>query len=272
MKEINLKFDLTRPRNAEHYQLHSDMLRVISADFASRQGIASLREKYQALFNAENDCYLQNRTYQNTAEIEAADKKRDEIFLYISQTITTGKLCPIEIKRKAAIQLDYVLSPYRDAPRLNYASNTAAVTDFVEKISEPQYKEALTTLSLAECVTALDEANLLFLALYAGRSSEVLSRSTTENMKMIRPKVDTAYREIASAINALYQVNALITKDNAKEQAVGAVIDQANALIIQLQKTLSKAGVGAKPTFKPGDGNTPSASEPGSDSESPDEI
>ena len=70
-------------------------------------------------------------------------------------------------------------------------------------------------------------------------------------MKTIRPRADVAYKEAASAINALYKVNALVTRDAAKETALGTVIDQANALIIQLQQTLSKAGVGAKPNFKP---------------------
>lgn len=253
MKEINLKFDLSRARNAEHYQLHDDILRVITTEFVSAQGIAPLRESYQALFDTENMCYLQNRSYQNTAELETADKKRDDYFLYIAQTISTGKLCPTEAKRNAAIQLDYALSPYRKAPRMNYVSNTAAVKDFIQKIREAQYTDAITALGLSDAITALDEVNTAFNTLYNSRSTEVLSRSTSESMKAIRPKVDAAYRELVSAINALYQVNTLIAKDSTKEQTIGTVIDNVNALVIQLQQTLSRAGVGAKPNFKPGD-------------------
>lgn len=273
MKEINLKFDLSRARNAEHYQLHDDILRTITIEFVSAQGIASLRESYQALYDTENICYLQNRSFQNTAEMETADKKRDDYFLYIAQTINTGKLCPIETKRNAAIQLDYVLSPYREAPRMNYSSNTAAVRDFIQKIRESQYTAAITTLGLNDAITALDDANTAFNTLYSSRSTEVLSRSTSESMKTIRPKVDAAYRELSSAINALYQVNTLVTKDSKKEQTIGTVIDNVNALIIQLQQTLSRAGVGAKPTFKPGDDKPASVKpEEGGDSENPDSI
>lgn len=251
MKEINLKFDLSRARNAEHYQFHTDMLGIITEDFAEKQSIAPLRSTYKQLLDIENECYLQNRTYKDTAAVEASDRKRDDHFLYVSQTITTGKLCPIEAKRKAAEELDYVIAPYRNAPRLNYASNTAAVGDFIEKIRESQYAGYVTTLGLDEALTALDAANKEFNKIYTGRSAETLSRATSETMKTIRPRADVAYKEAASAINALYKVNALVTRDAAKETALGTVIDQANALIIQLQQTLSKAGVGAKPNFKP---------------------
>jgi len=92
-------------------------------------------------------------------------------------------------------------------------------------------------------------------------------------MKVVRPKVDAAYRELASAINALYQVNTLIAKDSTKEQTIGTVIDKVNALIITLQQTLSRAGIGAKPNFKPGDDKPSSIeTEGGNESESPDSI
>lgn len=270
MKEINLKFDLSRARNAEHYQLNSDMLAAISSDFATAQGIGSLRDTYQSVFAIENDCYLQNHSYKDTPAVEASDRKRDDLFRYVAQTISTGKLCPIEAKRTAAETLDYVLSPYRNAPTLNYASNTAAVSDFVQKICLPEYTDAVTALALKEAIDALDVANREFNTLYTGRSSESLSRATSETMKTIRPKTDAAYRELASAINALYQVNTLVTKDSEKEKTLGAVIDRANSIIIQLQQTLSRAGVGAKSNFKPGD-DKPSSGQTG-DSESPDEI
>ena len=270
MKEINLKFDLSRARNAEHYQLHSDMLAAISSDFATAQGIGFLRDTYQSVFAIENDCYLQNHSYKDTPAVEASDRKRDDLFRYVAQTISTGKLCPIEAKRTAAETLDYVLSPYRNAPTLNYASNTAAVSDFVQKIRLPEYADAVTALALKEAIDALDTANREFNTLYTGRSSESLARATSETMKTIRPKTDAAYRELASAINALYQVNTLVTKDSEKEKTLGAVIDRVNSIIIQLQQTLSRAGVGAKSNFKPGD-DKPSSGQTG-DSESPDEI
>ena len=51
--------------------------------------------------------------------------------------------------------------------------------------------------------------------------------------------------------NSLYNVNELITKDAEKEQELGAVIDEVNAILLQLQETLSRAGIGSKPEREP---------------------
>lgn len=253
MKAINLNFGFTRPRNPEHYQMHHDMLEVITVEFVTAFGIAALREKYQHLFDIENDCYLRNAAYQDTPELQAADRKRDNLFLYCSQTISTAELSPIEATAQAGKRLSYQLTPYKNAPRLTYASNTAAVTDFVEKMRETTNAADITTLGLTAAIEALDEANKEFNRIYSGRSTELLFRSTSENMKSIRSQVDEAFKAVASAINAFYQVNELVTKDAEKSRTLGTMIDSINAILFQLQATLSRAGVGSKPTAKPDD-------------------
>ena len=80
--------------------------------------------------------------------------------------------------------------------------------------------------------------------------AERLSRITSETVKTIRPCVDTAYREMASAINALYLVNFMVARNNFKATAIGRVIDQANDLVIRLQQASSKAGGAAKLDLK----------------------
>ena len=261
MKEINVRFSFHPARNAEHYQAHSDLLAVATPEFATANSIAELRAAYAALIAVENDCYLRNAAYQDTPEVEAADKKRDDLFLYIAQTITTSMLCPYGNAAAAAKRLAFHLDPYRDAPRLNYASNTAAIADFVDKMGEEANITDLVTLDLTTAVDQLAAANRAFSALYNARSSELLTRSTGETMKTIRPQVDDAFRALASAVNALYQVNALVTKDPAKESELGTVIDRANAILVQLQKTLSRSGVGSKPSVAPE--NKPLPVEPG---------
>lgn len=273
MKQINLKFDLSRARNAEHYQFHSDILRIITIDFTTSKGIDPLRTAYQDLFDIENTCYLRNANYLATPDVEAADKKRDNLFLYCSQTIVANLLCPVEATAEAAKRLNFYLTPYKDAPRMAYAAATAAITDFVDKMQQDGIKEDVATLGLATAIEQLDAANIAFNAVYSKRSSEVLTRTISDNMKSIRPKVDESYKDLASAINAIYQVNFLIEKDSEKEAAFSSVIDQVNAVILQLQKTLSHAGVGPKPNFTPSDKQDPSTpSGGGGEEERPGEL
>ncbi|WP_455639808.1 DUF6261 family protein [Parabacteroides sp.] len=253
MKEINVKFNFHPSRNAEHYQAHHDLLEIITVDFVTAFGIPSLREEYQRLFDIENDCYLRNAAYQDTPELQAADRKRDDLFLYNSQSINTAGLSPVEAIAQAGKRLAYVLDPYKKAPRLSYAANTAAVTDFVDKMRETANAADIATLGLTAAIDALDEANKAFNRIYSQRSTELLTRSASENMKSIRSQVDDAFKATASAINAFYQVNELTTKDAEKGRTLAGVIDSVNAVLFQLQSTLSRAGVGSKPTAKPDD-------------------
>ena len=71
-------------------------------------------------------------------------------------------------------------------------------------------------------------------------------------------KVDTAFRSLSSAINALYQVNSLITRPDATETELGGLIDGVNALIVQLHQTLSLRGAGTSADVDTDDTVSPS--------------
>lgn len=245
MKEI-LKANLNNARNAEHYQFHADVLGVFTEQMATEHKIENLRADYAALFQKENTAFIQNKAYEATKEIEAKDRERDELFLYVKQTIDSNLYCPVASKKAAAQKLQFVLKPYRSANTKPFAENTAQVSNLVEDMQLPENAEYVTALGLAEAITQLKTTNDAFNAVYMGRSGEKLTRASNENMKSIRPKVDEAYRTLASAINALYQVNELVTRAPAVSQSLGQSIDNINALVIQLQQTLSMRGAGKK--------------------------
>ena len=263
MKEI-LKANLNNARNAEHYQFHSDVLSIVTEEVAAAQKIESLRSEYVALFEKENAAFIQNRAYESTKDVEAKDRERDDLFLYIKQTVDSNLYCPVANKKAAAEKLSFAMKPYRSANTKAFAENTAQVTNLVQDLQSEAYAGYVELLGLTEAVAQLQVANNEFNAIYMGRSGEKLVRASNENMKSIRPKVDTAYRSLASAINALYQVNSLITRSATTEAELGGLIDGVNALIIQLHQTLSLRGAGntsdvnTDDTVSPGGGNTPS--------------
>lgn len=244
MKEI-LKANLNNARNAEHYQFHSDVLSIVTAEVATAQKIDSLRSDYVALFDKENAAFIQNRAYESTKEIGAKDRERDDLFLYIKQTVDSNLHCPVATKKAAAEKLAFAMKPYRSANSKAFAENTAQVTNLVLDLQSEAYAGYVELLGLTEAVAQLQAANDEFNAIYMGRSGEKLVRASSETMKSIRPKVDAAYRTLASAINALYQVNSLITRSANTETELGGVIDGVNALIVQLHQTLSLRGAGS---------------------------
>ena len=263
MKEI-LKANLNNARNAEHYQFHSDVLSIVTEEVAAAQKIESLRSEYVALFEKENAAFIQNRAYESTKDVEAKDRERDDLFLYIKQTVDSNLYCPVANKKAAAEKLSFAMKPYRSANTKAFAENTAQVTNLVQDLQSEVYAGYVELLGLTEAVAQLQVANNEFNAIYMGRSGEKLVRASNENMKSIRPKVDTAYRSLASAINALYQVNSLITRSATTEAELGGLIDGVNALIIQLHQTLSLRGAGSTAdvntddTVSPGGGGAPS--------------
>ena len=265
MKEI-LKANLNNARNAEHYQFHSDVLSIVTVEVATAQKIDGLRSEYAALFEKENTAFIQNRAYESTKEVEAKDRVRDDLFLYIKQTVDSNLYCPVATKKAAAEKLAYVMKPYRSANSKAFAENTAQVTNLVADFQSEANSGYVELLGLTEAVAQLKTANNEFNAVYMGRSGEKLVRASTENMKSIRPKVDTAFRSLSSAINALYQVNSLITRSDATETELGGLIDGVNALIVQLHQTLSLRGAGTSAdvdtdnTVSPGGGQDDSPS------------
>ena len=263
MKEI-LKANLNNARNAEHYQFHSDVLSIVTVEVATAQKIDGLRSEYAALFEKENTAFIQNRAYESTKEVEAKDRVRDDLFLYIKQTVDSNLYCPVATKKAAAEKLAYVMKPYRSANSKAFAENTAQVTNLVADFQSEANAGYVELLGLTDAVEQLKTANNEFNAIYMGRSGEKLVRASTENMKSIRPKVDTAYRSLASAINALYQVNSLVTRSESTEAELGSLIDGVNGLIVQLHQTLSIRGAGSTSdvntddTVSPGGGDTSS--------------
>lgn len=109
-----------------------------------------------------------------------------------------------------------------------------------------------------ELASSLDLSDLRdrYGSLYAEENNSFfLSRATSRSMKTVRPLVDKAFKELAGAINALYQANELTEKSVEKERQLGAIIDEMNAILYQLQLTLSRAKAGTKPN--PGEESKP---------------
>ena len=87
MKEVNSNFNFRGALNAEHFQVHSDLLAAIPVEVASGLGLTGLRDQYAELFEEENSCYLLNRSYIQSDEIREKHASRVQQFSYILKYI-----------------------------------------------------------------------------------------------------------------------------------------------------------------------------------------
>jgi Family of unknown function (DUF6261) len=255
MKKI-ISVDLTRGRNAEHFQFHTNALAFLTADFAALHKISDLQSKYAALFKYEDDLYAQLKAYELTQDLDAKDRVRDDIFIYVKQTIAAHLYSPVVDKKTAAQKLDFALAPYKHADSKPAAENTALVINALQMMESDAYKGYVTELGLTDTLPLLKKANDDFNTLYISRSDVKLGRVSNDNMKTARTKTDEAYRTLVSAVNALYQVNELVTHDAAAKTSLEKAIDSTNALINQFAETLSLRGAGKKPSI-PGEDPDP---------------
>lgn len=279
MKEVNSNFNFRGALNAEHFQVHSDLLDAIPVEVASGLGLDGLRDQYATLFEEENSCYLLNRSYIQSDEIREKHASRVQQFSYILKHIDNESEAGGEASMQAAKALLYAVKPYRAAKRMRYAATTGALADFISRMRESDCATHIETLQLTEPLSRLEMLNQAFNAIYQERSGQLLTKATSHTMASIRPLVDKTFKELAHTINALYRVNALTEQSETKEQQLAAVIDQMNAILYQLQLTLSRVKAGAKPNpseeskpTTPSDPEPPVEPEPEPEPENPDVV
>lgn len=246
MKKIPVINYLTQARNAEHYNLQQSLLEAAPAEFATKFKLTELRDNYAALFDKQDDVYLQNRAFADSEEVQASDAERDSRLSFYTLSLKVKKLSKKKEDEEAIKKLTFVGKPYAGASSKPYGENTAMVDDLVKKLQSDEYAGYVEKLGLTGAVNDLKKANDDFKAVYSRRATEKLTREVGDKLKELRPQVDAAAANYFEAINAIYLVNDMIEKDASKAAEIGAVIDAVNAEILQFSQTLSRRGVGSK--------------------------
>lgn len=244
--KLTLKANLNNGRNTEHFFFHSNVLAILTEEKAAKLGIAPQRKAYATLFDREDIAFRQSAKLKLTNEIEEKDKVRDGLLAYINSLVNTNLACPLADKRKAAEEISFVLNTYADAGRKPLRENTALVHNLVGDLQKEACAPYLATLGLTELVQQLKEANDDFLATFNSRADDRFVRDSADKMKEIRPQVDEAYRTVTAAINALYQVNVLVTHDEAQGALLGGLVDDINKQVREFQIGLESHGAGKR--------------------------
>lgn len=265
MKEIIYDFPRLRAKNAQHVQFATDVLAAVTEEVATAQGFASQRSAFATATTAEQDCFKVSRKYVDTTEVASRDSVRDNVALFYRGIARVNAEYGLTAETRKAGQLVFDLfNNAGDVVRMDYASETATLTDLVGKMRETMYAEALTAIGIESAPDDIEEANDAFNAIYLQRSAAERDRAFAADMKTLRPATDEAFDTLAYAINALFAVNEMVTNDEGKRTALTKVIDDVNAIVVRFRKTIGqKSPSGSSSTDEPADepgGETP---EPG---------
>lgn len=269
MKEILYNFSRVRAKNAQHVLFLTHVLAAIPQEVAEARGFAARLTAFAAAAANEQECFRPGRAFLDTTDIVAADRARDELFYFYNQVIQAyASYHPDAERRKAGATLAFAFREAGNVAKADYASETASLTDLVGTLRSEPYVAALAVLGLDEAPDELEAVNQAFDALFVKRTAEERDRAQSWNMKMLRLLSDAAFDDLAKAINALYISNELVAGDEAIRTELGKVIDDVNAVIVCLKKTMNQGAAGVDPSEdEPGDTTpTPEPEKPEPDS------
>lgn len=208
-----------------------------------------LRTAFAADFALLTDAVNQSSASEETAQMSALDKERDDLLIFITSTITQMTKSPLAAQRTAAEKLYLPVKPYIGAARLANLQETAAIEGLLVDLDKAGMPEALAAINLTEVVAALKEKNKQYATLTEQRAN-AKADDPVESAKKIRLRMDEEYDEMTtyafaqSVVKPTQETAAFISRLN-------ALVDETNALynqrIAQARAAAAKKQEGDKP-------------------------
>lgn len=208
-----------------------------------------LRTAFAADFALLTDAVNQSSASEETAQMSALDKERDDLLIFITSTITQMTKSPLAAQRTAAEKLYLPVKPYIGAARLANLQETAAIEGLLVDLDKAGMPEALAAINLTEVVAALKEKNKQYATLTEQRAN-AKADDPVESAKKIRLRMDEEYDEMStyafaqSVVKPTQETTAFINRLN-------ALVDETNALynqrIAQARAAAAKKQEGDKP-------------------------
>lgn len=208
-----------------------------------------LRTAFATDFALLTDAVNQSLASEETAQMSALDKERDDLLIFITSTITQMTKSPLAAQRTAAEKLYLPVKPYIGAARLANLQETAAIEGLLVDLDKAGMPEALAAINLTEVVAALKEKNKQYATLTEQRAN-AKADDPVESAKKIRLRMDEEYDEMStyafaqSVVKPTQETAAFINRLN-------ALVDETNALynqrIAQARAAAAKKQEGDKP-------------------------
>jgi hypothetical protein len=202
-KIINLV--LYRLTNDEHFQAIYAIRSLIILVGAALLKIEKQFAVFAAAFDKEDDAFKKIVKNTLTEDIQVLDHARDDLFRGMADAVKSA-LRHFNAKVVAsARRLQNVLDTYGNVAIKAMNQETSAIYNMLQEF-KGAYAEDVATVCIGDWVIELEKANLAFDALITARDDESAAKSTLV-MKECRAKVDAAYRDIVTRVEAFAVVD-----------------------------------------------------------------
>lgn len=192
------EISLPRLNNAEYTQFLSNVQTLVEVATPQKLGFTEeLFGGFKANVQTLTDIAKQSKISDETAELNALDKKRDEEAVYLLTAIKNERKTPIEARKSAAVSLYNITKPYIGLQKLPNRQETQTIESLIADLEKPENAENITKLGLAEVLSALKATNLRYKELTAERAGNQVAM-VMESAKEVRQRTDKQYDEIAT--------------------------------------------------------------------------
>jgi hypothetical protein len=179
---------------------------------------------------------------KETTEIQALDEIRDNSYKILKESIKVASLNKNPEIQKSGIELKYIIDNYKKSNRKPYIENTAFISNMIQDLRKPPYKDCIELLNLTEAVENLSNDNNAFNEKYHERATEKYTKLKQGTMVDIRRKVDKAYNVLTNSINTVY----LMDETQGYRELLAPIIDKINSYIEQYKLVYSRRLGGKK--------------------------
>ena len=238
MKKV-LALYLGRLRNAEYYNFAYSVMRCFTADLKTDYKFTKRYDKLNDSMILFEGIFNKNKKAKETPEVQSADKARDAVFIGIKQLIKGFLRSGDPGQKAAAEKIQFLLEPYKGANATGYEANSGSIHKFLSDVKQEDVYHYITMLNLNYQIDELTTLNDAFDEIFHKRAESYLATHDADNLLEIRRKMNVAYRDLIAKVDALY----LIADDDDAEPTkvkLGSLIDQINAIILQMSRTISR--------------------------------
>ncbi len=241
MGEIK-RVDLTRLRNQEHTQFHTDVNAEIKSAGEENLGIAKLMPDYKTALEAEHAAIDVENGSQHTATVEEMDAVRDAIVRSLTFYVKSKRLSYIPEEQQAATLIYRIIKQSGNIRRKNYNEESDAIRSLVTQITT-NYAKEMEVIKIVDILGELTKSNDAFVKIFNTRAGEISVRPESD-VRVTRTATDKAYQSVVKAINGLSILN--------ENPVYTTVIDKINYLVDYYKNTLStRQGVADAKEKKP---------------------
>ena len=218
-----------RLQNMEHFQFASHVIAM--CEESGIEKIKAVLGPLKVAVAAEDKALNQPRREEGTQELEELDRARDRAYRSLQLLVEMHACSESADMRKAARQMDDVMSRYPKLLTANYDKESGMVKNLITDLRAAELSAAVTKLASAAHITRLATANEQFDQRYRSRLKGGVP-SGTFDLKALRAATDKALNAVIRRMDSLDDLEPETPK-------LSDLITQYNGLVEKRRMTLA---------------------------------